>query len=343
MRLTCSYESSCCIRCYHSEADALHDPADAILYQNSVSGGEGNAASAFLLPMPSPATSSLSWYAEFEIFTYIDKVSFCFLYRWSFNLDTIHMIGIDTESNVSVGSAQYVWLEEDLKSVDRSMTPWVIIGGHRPMYVDSYLDPFPSSMVPVMDLMIKELEPLLWKYQVNLALWAHHHSYQRHSAVYEQTVVLKSEEHTIIDATGKPEKISVYNNPQATVHMVLGTGGADYNLEDSGETVKFPYPEGDSQRQWYPWSEVFFYKHGYTKVAALNSTHLDIVFRESNNGTVCDHAILVSYSNSPDSKSWNLGDGKDGDYVGVVLAIGNAIILCIFTFRVLHSRSDSML
>ncbi|CAM9236234.1 unnamed protein product, partial [Ectocarpus fasciculatus] len=171
------------------EADAIHDPADAILYQNSVSGGEGNAASAFLLPMPNPATCAASW--------------------WSFDIDSIHLIGIDTESNVSVGSLQYAWLEEDLKSVDRSETPWVVLGGHRPMYVDSYLDPLPSSMAPVMDLMIKELEPLLWKYQVNLALWAHHHSYQRHAAVYDQTIVQKSEEMEVLDAMRNPETVSV--------------------------------------------------------------------------------------------------------------------------------------
>lgn len=253
------------------------------------------------------------------------------------------MIGIDTESNVSVGSLQYAWLEEDLKSVDRSETPWVVLGGHRPMYVDSYLDPLPSSMAPVMDLMIKELEPLLWKYQVNLALWAHHHSYQRHAAVYDQTIVQKSEEIEVLDAMRNPETVSVYNNPQATVHMVLGTGGADYNLEDSGETVKYPYPESDSRRQWYSWSEVFFYRHGFTKVTALNSTHLDITFRDSNNGTICDHAMLISSSNSPGSKSWRLGGGKGGGHVGVALAIGNALILCFFTLRILHSRSDSML
>lgn len=26
---------------------------------------------------------------------------------------------------------------EDLAAVDRSATPWVIVGGHRPMYIDS--------------------------------------------------------------------------------------------------------------------------------------------------------------------------------------------------------------
>ena len=26
------------------------------------------------------------------------------------------------------------WLENDLKKVDRNKTPWIVLGGHRPMY-----------------------------------------------------------------------------------------------------------------------------------------------------------------------------------------------------------------
>lgn len=37
--------------------------------------------------------------------------------------------------------AQYKWLENDLKCLDREKTPWVVVMGHRPMYstqVSSY-------------------------------------------------------------------------------------------------------------------------------------------------------------------------------------------------------------
>lgn len=64
--------------CYLTEADAIHDPADAILYQNSVSGGEGNAASAFLLPMPNPATCAASWYNTVGAFNDLDKLDLTF-------------------------------------------------------------------------------------------------------------------------------------------------------------------------------------------------------------------------------------------------------------------------
>jgi hypothetical protein len=32
------------------------------------------------------------------------------------------------------GSGQFEFLSADLAAVDRSVTPWVVVGGHRPMY-----------------------------------------------------------------------------------------------------------------------------------------------------------------------------------------------------------------
>ena len=41
---------------------------------------------------------------------------------------------ISTEHDFTPGSPMYMWLENDLRNVDRKKTPWVIIAGHRAMY-----------------------------------------------------------------------------------------------------------------------------------------------------------------------------------------------------------------
>ena len=41
------------------------------------------------------------------------------------------------ERNIAVGSAQYAWLAATLRAVDRDATPWLVVAGHRPGYVDS--------------------------------------------------------------------------------------------------------------------------------------------------------------------------------------------------------------
>ena len=54
--------------------------------------------------------------------------------RYSYDYGMVHMVMLSTEHDYRPGSPQYQWLENDLKSVDRSKTPFVMVGGHRPMY-----------------------------------------------------------------------------------------------------------------------------------------------------------------------------------------------------------------
>ena len=56
---------------------------------------------------------------------------------WSYEVGLIHFVGISTEHNYTIGSDQWLWLEKDLKSVNREVTPWIIFGGHRAMYLNS--------------------------------------------------------------------------------------------------------------------------------------------------------------------------------------------------------------
>ena len=55
-------------------------------------------------------------------------------FRYSYDYGMVHMVMLSTEHDYQPGSPQYVWLENDLKNVDRTKTPFVMVGGHRPMY-----------------------------------------------------------------------------------------------------------------------------------------------------------------------------------------------------------------
>ncbi len=50
----------------------------------------------------------------------------------------------------------------------------------------------------VMDLMITELEPLLYKYKVNVGCYGHYHVVQRHLAVLNRTVEVKGADEGIV-------------------------------------------------------------------------------------------------------------------------------------------------
>lgn len=229
----------------------------ASMYSNSDSGGECGVLTTTLLPMPAPATTNKPW--------------------WSYKVGLMHFIGMSTEHDYTIGSEQYLWLEKDLQSIDRTATPWVIFGGHRAMYLNSdYNTSATSSDGYVSALMVKNIEPLLWKYRVNVGFYGHNHVVQRHSALLNFEVVQRSEEK--VDAASGA-KYFYHDDPQATVHMVVGTAGAAFT-----QTAIEPKPE---------WNEMYMYEYGYARVTAVNATYLDWEWVHSMSGEVWDHMVIT--------------------------------------------------
>ena len=60
---------------------------------------------------------------------------------------------------------------------------------------------------------------------------------QRHSAVYQRQVYQRSS--PVVNDKG--ETVNLFVDPQATVHMVVGTGGDD---DDDDDNVKTPFQYG---------------------------------------------------------------------------------------------------
>jgi len=84
------------------------------------------------------------------------------------------------------------------------------------------------------------LEPLLYKYQVDLCLWAHYHSYERTCPVYQETCM------------GTPEL-----NPGAPIHLVIGMAGAALDVAS--------YMGKD-------WSVYHDQEYGYSVITTTEST-----------------------------------------------------------------------
>jgi hypothetical protein len=169
---------------------------------------------------------------------------------YSFDYGIVHVAMISTEHNYTYGSEQYDWLEKDLASVDRTITPWVIFGYHRPMYTS-------IQHGDIVDLHIAEvirqhLEPLLVKYEVDLALSAHIHAYERTCPVIQYRCV---------------------QNVKAPVHVCIGVGGRDINptfLEKPNWTV---YRENE---------------YGWTRIHIVNRTALHMQYTISATGQIAD-------------------------------------------------------
>lgn len=234
------------------------------LYSNADSGGECGVLTTRLMTMPAPATTNKPW--------------------WSYKVGMIHFVGMSTEHPYAIGTEQYLWLENDLASVDRTVTPWVIFGGHRAMYINSDYGGSVTSDISVMDDLILNIEPLLYKYRVNVGFYGHNHVVQRHSAVLQKQVIQASVETT--DEEGNV--VHLQQDPQATVHMVVGTGGAAFT-----KNAMEPPPV---------WNEMYFYEYGYARVVAVNATYLKWDWVESTSGEVHDRMVITQ---TDPSKPWN--------------------------------------
>ena len=199
---------------------------------------------------------------------------------YSFNYGPVHFVQIDTETdfpgspndqyrskNGGFGD-QLAWLEQDLRQAnkERSLRPWVLVAGHRPVYslkaVDSTGTPTGAELA-----LQQAVEEMFYKYEVDMYLCGHQHSYERHWPVYQSKRTQTN-----------------YINPRATVYVVNGASG---NVE--GHSGGYGVENPDWENKWNNGD----YGVGFIKVH--NNTHLDYTFVESATGVVNDTFTLVKY------------------------------------------------
>jgi len=167
---------------------------------------------------------------------------------YSFDVGSAHFVVMCTELPCGKGSEQYAFLEADLAAVDRKTTPWVIISGHRPMYFTQkkgQIGPDPNFCAGAPDV-----EPLLVKYHVDLALWGH-----VHNAVVTKPVV-----------AGKVVTAKGADGFDAPVHAIIGNGGQVL----SGVPAKPP--------AWQAWAQSYW---GWNYLTIPNATYLSLTFLDN--------------------------------------------------------------
>ncbi|KAJ8602646.1 hypothetical protein CTAYLR_004117 [Chrysophaeum taylorii] len=147
---------------------------------------------------------------------------------YSFEYGPLHIAVVNTETDYPdapidsylLGGGQYggfcdsfgcgdwlEWLENDLKNVDRERTPFILVGGHRPVYsVDEMNDDgTPSDDAAALQAAV---EDLFYKYGVDVYFCGHKHAYERTFPVYKSVLT-----------------------PNATVYVVEGAAGGDEGLQ----------------------------------------------------------------------------------------------------------------
>jgi hypothetical protein len=170
------------------------------------------------------------------------------VFWYSHEYATVHSTFISSEHNLTKGSPQYEWLEKDLKAVNRSKTPWLVVESHRPMYEsEAFFD-----QAAVCAGMRYQIEDLLREYNVDVFLAGHYHMYQRTcDGLYRSKC-----------------------NNGGPLHITVGSAGASLDYGTS------TYPQ-----KWTAQSIYGEYGYGRITVANASTLHWEFVKAGSENDT----------------------------------------------------------
>lgn len=193
---------------------------------------------------------------------------------YSFDYGMAHVVMINTETDFTnapdqPGGAAHLdagpfapagqqikFLQADLSSVDRTVTPWVIVAGHRPWYTVG------DATTPCNECQAA-FEDILYKNGVDLAAFGHVHNMQRFAPIYKN----------VVDPAGMI-------NPKAPMYTVIGGPG---NIEGPSDIT--PVTNGNK----FAYNAHF----GYGQLTFFNATHLGIDFFVSSTGEKVDSSVLV--------------------------------------------------
>ncbi|GER43790.1 purple acid phosphatase family protein [Striga asiatica] len=199
---------------------------------------------------------------------------------YSFDFGVVHFVYLSTETNFLPGSKQYEFLKNDLESVNRVKTPYVVVQGHRPMYTTSR----ETRDKPFNERLLEKIEPLLVRNNVTLALWGHVHRYERFCPMRNFTC-----------------------GESGPVHMVIGMAGQDWQpvwepRPDHPNDPIFPQPV----RSMYRGGEF-----GYVRLFA-DREKLTVSYVGNHDGEVHDVVEILGSGRVFDGRAGGGGNGGGG-------------------------------
>ncbi|KAJ5219613.1 hypothetical protein N7468_008817 [Penicillium chermesinum] len=192
---------------------------------------------------------------------------------YSFEYGMAHIVMINTETDFpdapdgKDGSAkldggpfgyphqQLDFLKADLASVDRTVTPWLIVAGHRPWYSTGGSG---NICTPCQEA----FEDLFYEYGVDLGVFGHVHNSQRFTPIYNNT----------IDPNG-------LKDPKAPMYIIAGGPGNIEGLLLVGtkpDYTEFAYADD----------------YSYATLKLLDEQNLQVDFIRSSTGEVLDTSTL---------------------------------------------------
>ncbi|KAK9804531.1 hypothetical protein WJX73_005386 [Symbiochloris irregularis] len=185
---------------------------------------------------------------------------------YSYDHGPIHFVTYSTEYDFNAGSPQYEFIVTDLQNVNRTLTPWVVLNGHRPIYTTSSSGGGFSSVTTVARDLRNALEDVLYQYEVDLSWHGHDHIYERTCPVYQSEC----------------QPANADGTQSAPVHVVIGHSGYELSW----------FANPDVPEYW----DVIVVEHGYQRCSA-NATSFRCQMISSVTGKQLDEFELTKPAN----------------------------------------------
>jgi hypothetical protein len=154
---------------------------------------------------------------------------------YSFNYQNVHFLALSTETSYDQGSKQYKFAQKDLEQYSNDKTiEWIVVFYHKQAYSSGGGQPDEKDFR-------ESYHPLFDKYNVDLALQGHHHAYER---FYPITFNDKNDNKPIVSVKDKVKGSNVFQNPDGTIFITVGTGGAESMTVSKGKSFSAAKEDG---------------------------------------------------------------------------------------------------
>ncbi|XP_008236959.1 PREDICTED: purple acid phosphatase-like [Prunus mume] len=147
---------------------------------------------------------------------------------YSIKRASAYIIVLSSYSAYGKYTPQYFWLEQELRKVNRSETPWLIVLMHAPWYNSYNYHYMEGETMRVM------YEPWFVKYKVDVVFAGHVHAYERSER-------MSNVAYNIVNGICIPVK-----DQSAPVYITIGDGG---NLEGLATNMTEPQPAYSAYRE----------------------------------------------------------------------------------------------
>jgi len=149
-------------------------------------------------------------------------------YFYAVRRASAHIIVLASYSAYGKYTPQYQWLQAELRKVDRTVTPWLIVLLHSPWY-NSYYSHYMEG-----ETMRVQFEAWMVKYKVDVVFAGHVHAYERSHRI-------SNIDYNITNANCLP-----VSNINAPVYITIGDGG---NIEGLVSNMTEPQPSYSAFRE----------------------------------------------------------------------------------------------